>query len=131
MQTIAAASAALRDGRATSVSLVERAIEAYQRAEPALNAFITFTPDRALAEARACDDDAARGHWRGALHGIPISVKDLVDVEGTRTTAGSRVLPDTPADCDAEVVRRLLDAGAVFLGKTNLHEFAFGTTSED
>ncbi len=131
MDTIATASAALRHGRVTAVSLAEQAIEAYEREGRAINAFIAFTPERALAEARACDTDAARGHWRGALHGIPISVKDLVDVEGIRTTAGSRVLPDTPADRDAEVVRRLRAGGAVLLGKTNLHEFAFGTTSED
>lgn len=131
MDTIAASAAALRNGRATSVSLVERAIEAHAREERAINAFITFTPERALDEARACDADASRGHWRGPLHGIPISIKDLIDVAGTRTTAGSRVLPDAPADGDAEVVRRLRAGGAVFLGKTNLHEFAFGTTSED
>ena len=131
MDTIATASAALRDGRTTAVSLVETAIDAYERHGREINAFITFTPEQALAQAAACDADAARGHWRGPLHGIPISVKDLVDVDGTRTTAGSEVLPDAPADGDAEVARRLRAAGAVFLGKTNLHEFAFGTTNED
>ena len=131
MDTIATASAALRDGRTTAVSLVEAAIDAYERHGRETNAFITFTPEDALAQAAACDAGAARGHWRGPLHGIPISVKDLVDVDGTRTTAGSRVLPDTPAEGDAEVARRLRAAGAIFLGKTNLHEFAFGTTNED
>lgn len=129
--TIASASAALRRREITAVSLVERAIENHARYGAATNAFITFTPDRALDEARACDADAARGAWRGPLHGIPISVKDLIDVAGTPTTAASRVLPEAPAGRDAEVVRRLRAAGAVILGKTNLHEFAFGTTSED
>lgn len=131
MDTIASASAALRARATTAVSLVERAIDNYARYGAATNAFITFTPERALEEARACDADAARGAWRGPLHGIPISIKDLIDVAGTPTTAASRVLPDAPASRDAEVITRLRAAGAVIIGKTNLHEFAFGTTSED
>lgn len=131
MQTIASAAAALRAGTASAVGLVERAIEQHARHGKATNAFITFTPEAALDAARACDADAARGVWRGPLHGIPMSVKDLIDVEGMPTTAGSRVLPLVPAARDAEAVARLRGAGAVILGKTNLHEFAFGTTSED
>ncbi len=131
MDTIASASAALRTGGVTSVALVERAIAAYGQRGVETNAFIAFTPEQALAAAHMRDDEAARGHWRGPLHGIPVSVKDLIDIEGLPTTAGSRVLPETPAARDAELVRRLRDAGAIFLGKTNLHEFAFGTTSED
>lgn len=129
--TITAASAALRKRETTSVALVERAIGNHARLGEAINAFITFTPESALAEARACDAEASRGQWRGPLHGIPISFKDLIDIEGTPTTAGSRVLPDTPATRDAQLAARLRAAGAVSLGKTNLHEFAFGTTSED
>ena len=131
MQTITSAAAALRAGTASAVSLVEAAIDAYARQGEATNAFILFDAERALAEARACDADSIRGHWRGPLHGVPISIKDLIDVEGMPTTAASRVLPSTPAARDAEVVTRLRAAGAVILGKTNLHEFAFGTTSED
>ena len=129
--TITAASAALRRGELSATALVERAIEKYERHGAATNAFITFTPETALEEARACDAEAARGHWRGPLHGIPISYKDLIDVAGTPTTAGSRVLPDAPAARDAALTARLRGAGAISLGKTNLHEFAFGTTSED
>lgn len=131
MDFIVPASAALREGSLTAVDLVTRAIEAHARHGQSTNAFITFAPEAALDQARACDADAARGRWRGPLHGIPISIKDLIDVAGMPTTAGSRVLPDTPAARDAEVVRRLRGAGAIVLGKTNLHEFAFGTTSED
>ena len=131
MDSIASASAALRAGAVTAVTLVERAIAQHTRHGAATNAFIAFTPDQALADARACDAGAARGHWRGPLHGIPISYKDLIDVEGTVTSAGSRVLPQTPSVRDAEVAARLRAAGAISLGKTNLHEFAFGTTSED
>lgn len=131
MQTITSAAAALRAGTASAVTLVEAAIDAYARHGEATNAFILFDAERALAEARACDADGSRGHSRGPLHGIPISIKDLIDVEGMPTTAASRVLPSRPAARDAEVVTRLRAAGAVILGKTNLHEFAFGTTSED
>lgn len=131
LSSIADASTALRRRHLSAVELVQEAIAAFARHGAATNAFITFTPDAALDDARRCDADAARGHWRGALHGIPISYKDLIDVAGTVTTAGSRVLPETPAARDAEVAARLRAAGAVSLGKTNLHEFAFGTTSED
>ncbi|HUF22914.1 MAG TPA: amidase, partial [Vicinamibacterales bacterium] len=129
--TIASAAAALRGGRVSAVELVQEALAQHARHGADTNAFITFTPEAALAEARASDADAARGRWRGPLHGIPISYKDLIDVEGTVTTAGSRVLPPEPAVRDADVVSRLRAAGAISLGKTNLHEFAFGTTGED
>ena len=86
--------------------------------------------EAALADAERADSEIASGRYRGALHGIPISVKDLVDVAGTPTTAGSRVPADT-ATADAPVVRRLREAGAIIIGKTNLHEFAFGTTSDE
>ena len=131
MDSIAAAAAALRAGTLTAQELVAQAIEAHARSGSATNAFITFASESALAEARACDADAAEGRWRGSLHGIPISIKDLIDVAGMPTTAASRVLAETPAVRDAEVVKRLRGAGAVIIGKTNLHEFAFGTTSED
>jgi aspartyl-tRNA(Asn)/glutamyl-tRNA(Gln) amidotransferase subunit A len=95
-----------------------------------LRAFITVTADRALAAAALAEQDIAAGNYRGPLHGIPVSVKDLVDVAGTPTTAASRVPPRRP-DRDAPVVANLLRAGAILVGKTNLHEFAFGTTSDE
>lgn len=131
MHTIVSAAAALRAGTASAVRLVERAIDAHARHGAATNAFIAFDAKGALAEAQACDADAARGVWRGPLHGIPLSIKDLIDVAGLPTTAGSRVLPSTSAARDAEIVARLRAAGAVILGKTNLHEFALGPTNED
>src|SRR5688572_11007969 len=85
----------------------------------------------ALARARQADKEIAAGRCLGPLHGIPISLKDLIDLEGTPTTAGSLLRKDHVAAADAVVTRRLRDAGAVFVGKTNLHEFAFGTTTED
>ncbi|MEN3337630.1 MAG: aspartyl-tRNA(Asn)/glutamyl-tRNA(Gln) amidotransferase subunit [Acidobacteriota bacterium] len=95
-----------------------------------LNAFITVMRDRALADAAAAGRQIATGHYRGPLHGIPVSIKDLIDVAGTPTTSGSAVPPGHPSR-DAPIVTRLRDAGAIVVGKTNLHEFAFGTTSEE
>ena len=100
------------------------------KSEP-LHAFITVTEDEALERARALDRELAAGRCRGPLHGIPMSLKDLIDVGGVPTTAASQVRQGHVASKDALVTARLRDAGAVLVGKTNLHEFAFGTTSED
>jgi aspartyl-tRNA(Asn)/glutamyl-tRNA(Gln) amidotransferase subunit A len=96
-----------------------------------LNAFILVTADEARRQAREADRELAAGHDRGPLHGVPISLKDLLDVRGTPTTAASRVRDGHIAERDAPAVSHLRQAGAVFVGKTNLHEFAFGTTTED
>ena len=114
-----------------SEKLTENCLATIADLNPRLNAFITVTAELALAQARQADKDIAGGRRRGPLHGIPISLKDLIDLEGTLTTAGSLVRKDHVATTDAVVTRRLREAGAVFVGKTNLHEFAFGTTSED
>jgi aspartyl-tRNA(Asn)/glutamyl-tRNA(Gln) amidotransferase subunit A len=115
-----------------AVSPVELTTACLQRidARPELNAFITVMRESALADARRAEEEIGAGKYRGPLHGVPISVKDLVDVAGTPTTAGSAVPPRRP-DVDAPIVTRLREAGAVIVGKTNLHEFAFGTTSEE
>ena len=128
---IAEAAGALRSGAATAADLVETALEAIDRHNRRTNAFIRVHADEARAAARAADDERAQGLDRGPLHGIPISLKDLIDVAGQPTTAASRVLDGRVARQDAPVVTRLRRAGAVILGKTNLHEFALGTTSED
>jgi len=129
--TIADAHAQLQSGRTTSVDLVEASLLAIERDSARLNAFVRVWPERARAAAREADAERGRGLDRGPLHGIPISLKDLIDVAGEITTAGSKVLRDNVADRDATVVSRLRHAGAIFVGKTNLHEFALGTTSED
>ncbi|HEY0875659.1 MAG TPA: amidase, partial [Vicinamibacterales bacterium] len=95
-----------------------------------LNAFITVMRESALADAERAATEIAQGRYRGPLHGIPVSVKDLVDVAGTPTTSGSAVPPLNPEQ-DAPIVARLRDAGAIIIGKTNLHEFAFGTTTDE
>src|SRR3954467_14076661 len=95
------------------------------------NAFIVVDANGARAAARAVDEERRRGVDRGPLHGMPISIKDLIDVAGQPTTAGSRVRAGYVAKRDAPVVQRLREAGAVLIGKTNLHEFALGPTSEE
>ena len=90
---------------------------------------ITVTAEQALTTARELDAEQQRGKWRGPLHGIPITVKDNIDTGGIRTTAASELFKDRIPSEDAEVVRRLKNAGAVILGKTNLHEFAYGGSS--
>jgi aspartyl-tRNA(Asn)/glutamyl-tRNA(Gln) amidotransferase subunit A len=95
-----------------------------------LNAFISVMHQTAMADAAAAEREIATGQYRGALHGVPVSIKDLIDVAGTPTTSGSAVPPRHPTK-DAPIVKRLRDQGAVIVGKTNLHEFAFGTTSDE
>jgi aspartyl-tRNA(Asn)/glutamyl-tRNA(Gln) amidotransferase subunit A len=131
MTTISEVTASVAAGRITSEKLTEQCLSVIAQLNPTLNAFITVTADEALAQARTADKDIAGGRRIGPLHGIPISLKDLIDQKGVGTTAASLVRKDHVATADAVVTRRLRDAGAVFVGKTNLHEFAFGTTSED
>ena len=85
--------------------------------------------DSALAEARAAEAEILRGEWRGPLHGVPVALKDLIDTAGVRTTSASALHKDRVPERDAEVVRRLRQAGAVIVGKNNLHEFAYGGSS--
>lgn len=129
--TIAEVAPRLATGELKSEKLTEDCLSQIEALNPKLNAFITVTADEALTAARAADKDIAGGRYRGPLHGIPVSLKDLVDLKGVRTSAGSLVRKDHVATGDAIVTARLRDAGAVFVGKTNLHEFAFGTTTED
>jgi aspartyl-tRNA(Asn)/glutamyl-tRNA(Gln) amidotransferase subunit A len=129
--TIREAAAQLRSGAVRAIDLVDTSLAAIEREQPRTNAFIRIDADAARASARRVDEERARGVDRGPLHGIPISLKDLIDVAGEVTTAASRVLADRIAPKDAPVVTRLREAGAIILGKTNLHEFALGTTSED
>jgi aspartyl-tRNA(Asn)/glutamyl-tRNA(Gln) amidotransferase subunit A len=129
--TIADAAEALRTGVTSATALVEASLEAIARGNAAVNAFVSVDADAARQAARQADDERRRGIDRGPLHGIPISLKDLIDVAGQVTTAGSRVLEDRVAQQDATIVTRLRAAGAITIGRTNLHEFALGTTNED
>jgi aspartyl-tRNA(Asn)/glutamyl-tRNA(Gln) amidotransferase subunit A len=96
-----------------------------------LNAFLLVTAERALAEARAAERDLAAGRRRGPLHGVPLALKDLFDTAGLATTAGSKVLAGHVPARDAAAYERLREAGLVLVGKTQMHEFAFGTTSDN
>ncbi|MBI2723769.1 MAG: amidase [Chloroflexi bacterium] len=113
------------------VELTQTLLERIERLNPRLNAYITVTADAALAEARAAEREIAGGNYRGALHGVPIAVKDLFQTRGVRTTAGSGILSDWLPDDDATVVTKLRDAGAVSLGKLGMHEWAYGCTSDN
>ncbi|SVE50482.1 uncharacterized protein METZ01_LOCUS503336, partial [marine metagenome] len=126
---ISEAAQLVRAGQLSPVELTKACLERIERVDPALNAFITVTADAALAEARAAESELAQGRWRGPLHGIPIAFKDLVDTEGVRTTAASGLFADRVPARDAEVIRRLQEAGAVCLGKLNMHELAYGASS--
>jgi aspartyl-tRNA(Asn)/glutamyl-tRNA(Gln) amidotransferase subunit A len=129
--TIVAAAQALRAGTLRAEALTAGCLDRIAQQNSSLNAFITVTGDEAMAQAKEADREIAAGRYRGPLHGIPVSFKDLIDVRGVPTTAASRVRDGHVAGADAPLVARLREAGAVFVGKTNLHEFAFGTTNED
>jgi aspartyl-tRNA(Asn)/glutamyl-tRNA(Gln) amidotransferase subunit A len=119
----------LRKRELSPVELTRNCLTQIEKLNPTLNAFITVTAELALAQAYDAEAEILRGHWRGPLHGIPLALKDLIDTVGIRTTAASALFKDRVPTEDAEVVRRLKNAGAVLLGKQNLHEFAYGGSS--
>ncbi len=130
-ETMGEAAAALRAGRLTAVDLLDASLRVIDAHGASTHAFIRVDADVARVAAERADDEWSRGVDRGPLHGLPVSLKDLIDVAGQPTTAASRVFADRVPAHDAPVTTRLKDAGAVLLGKTNLHEFAMGTTCED
>jgi aspartyl-tRNA(Asn)/glutamyl-tRNA(Gln) amidotransferase subunit A len=123
------AAAELRAGNVSSVELTTAALERIQRLDPKLNAFLTVTAGPALDQARRADEELREGHDRGSLHGIPIALKDLFLTRGVRTTGGSKLYEHYVPEIDAAVVERLTAAGAVLMGKLNMHELAYGITS--
>ena len=127
--TLAEASAAIAKGEVSPLELTRACVEVVEAADPAVRAFITFDPARALDQAGELTEELVRSRPRSRLHGIPISIKDLIDVADLPTTAGSRLLRDNIANSDAPVVAGLRRAGAVILGKTNTQEFAYGVVT--
>jgi aspartyl-tRNA(Asn)/glutamyl-tRNA(Gln) amidotransferase subunit A len=123
---LSTASQEVQKKRVSPLDLTEACLARIEKLNPVLNAFITVTAESALEEAKRAETEIARGEWKGPLHGIPLAVKDLAETAGVRTTAGSAVLEHFVPSEDAEVVRRLRKAGAILLGKLNLHEFAYG-----
>jgi aspartyl-tRNA(Asn)/glutamyl-tRNA(Gln) amidotransferase subunit A len=128
-ESIVGTSELLRKGSLSPVELTTDCLARIEKLNPKLNAFTTVTAESALAEARQAESEIRRGDWRGPLHGVPLALKDLIDTAGVRTTAASWLFKDRIPTADAEVVRRLRAAGAVLLGKQNLHEFAYGGSS--
>src|SRR4051794_37793082 len=114
-QSISDLSRALQSRTLTASELVERCLTQIAQRDPDINAYITVFADQARADARAVDAEIAAGRYRGPLHGIPISLKDLIDVEGVSTTAASRVRQNHVAGADAPIVTRLRDAGAIIV----------------
>lgn len=131
--TIGELSRKIRDRSISPVELTHDCLARIEKVNPTLNAFITVTAESALERARVAEREIYRGQYLGPLHGIPIGIKDIMDVAGVRTTAASAVFSTPPGDRvateDAQVVRRLRCGGAIILGKQNLHEFAYGGSS--
>jgi aspartyl-tRNA(Asn)/glutamyl-tRNA(Gln) amidotransferase subunit A len=130
-QTITSLATALQSREVSAEAVVDACLARIVERDTSINAFITVLADDAREAARAADREIAAGRYRSRLHGVPISIKDLFDVRGTTTTAASRVRQHHRAEVDAITVARLREAGAIIVGKTNLHEFALGTTNED
>jgi len=129
--TILEAAAALRARKISSVELTQLSLQRMARLEPQLNAFITPTEDLAVERALRADDELARGIDLGPLHGIPIAFKDVFSTKDVRTTCGSKLFADYVPGRDAAVVEALLGGGAVMMGKLNMHELAYGITSNN
>jgi aspartyl-tRNA(Asn)/glutamyl-tRNA(Gln) amidotransferase subunit A len=129
--TIQEAARALRSRQVSSLELTNGCIDQIEKQNPGLNAFITVTAEGARTRAQELDRELAAGRDRGPLHGIPIAHKDLIWTKGVRTTSGSKLFANFVPDSDAPVARKLAEAGTVMVGKTGLHELAYGVTSEN
>jgi aspartyl-tRNA(Asn)/glutamyl-tRNA(Gln) amidotransferase subunit A len=127
--TLAEAASRISTGDLSPVELTQAVLERIETLNPKTNAFITVTADHAMRQAETAEAAVKKGEALGPLHGIPVSLKDLIDTAEISTTAASLVMADRVPTQDASVWRRLKDAGAILVGKTNLHEFAFGVTN--
>ena len=121
----------IRDRKVSPVEVVEAHLARIDALEPQLNSFITLVPERALAAARQAEQEIGSGRYRGPLHGVPLALKDLYYVKGIRNTSGSRLYDDFVPDYDCTIAARFREAGAILLGKLNLHQFAYGPTGEN
>jgi aspartyl-tRNA(Asn)/glutamyl-tRNA(Gln) amidotransferase subunit A len=127
--TLKQASDAIRARKVSPVELTEACLARMKTYNPKTNAWITMMHEQAMAQAKVLEKEQAAGKLRSPLHGIPIGLKDNIDTAGTRTTAGSKTLAGNVPTEDAEATRRLLEAGAIIVGKANMHIFAAGATS--
>lgn len=129
--TVADAAELLRTKELSPVDYAKALIARVEAHDGKLNAFLRFTPELAIEDARRAEAEIMRGGWRGPLHGVPYGLKDIVDYAGLPTTCHSRILQDNVAASDAVVAQKLRTAGAVFMGKLSTHEFAIGGPSFD
>ena len=129
--TIVTAGKLLSHGQISAVELTQFFLDRIQKFDARLHSFITVAHDRALAAAKAADDEILAGAWRGPLHGIPFAVKDVYDVAGLVTTGGSKAFARNPARCTATAVARLEAAGAILLGKLATHELTHGGVDDE
>jgi aspartyl-tRNA(Asn)/glutamyl-tRNA(Gln) amidotransferase subunit A len=129
--TIHEAASLLKQKEISPVELTQSHLRRIQQYDQRLNSFITLTPELALQQARQAEMEIMQGTYKGALHGIPLALKDLYETQGIRTTAGSIFFADYIPEADAAVVQKLKEAGAVILGKSNMHEIALGVTNEN
>jgi aspartyl-tRNA(Asn)/glutamyl-tRNA(Gln) amidotransferase subunit A len=129
--TVVEAAERLRSKQLSPVEYTKALIDRVERHDGKLNAFLRFTPELALEDAKRAEAEITRGQWRGTLHGVPYGLKDIIDYAGLPTTAHSKILKDNVAKTDAPVAQRLKAAGGVFMGKLSTHEFAIGGPSFD
>jgi aspartyl-tRNA(Asn)/glutamyl-tRNA(Gln) amidotransferase subunit A len=120
----------LKNKQLSPVELTKKTLVEIKKKDPSLNSFITIMEEEAVEQARNAEKEIMNGQYKGALHGIPIGLKDLIFTKGTRTTAGSEIYKDFIPSYDAEVVTRMKDSGVVVTGKLNMHEFAYGITGD-
>jgi aspartyl-tRNA(Asn)/glutamyl-tRNA(Gln) amidotransferase subunit A len=121
----------IKKGEISPVELTLAHLQRIQQLDSKLNAFITLTPELALQQARQAEKEIQHGDYKGVLHGIPLGLKDLFETQGIRTTAGSAFFADYIPETDAAIVQKLRNAGAIVLGKLNMHEIALGVTNEN
>jgi aspartyl-tRNA(Asn)/glutamyl-tRNA(Gln) amidotransferase subunit A len=129
--SLADVGALIRSKQVSPVEVTDAALARIEQLNLRLNAFWTVTAELAREQARAAETEIAKGEYRGPLHGVPVGLKDLIYTKGIRTTAGSKIFADFVPDYDATVVEKLRDAGAVIVGKTALHEFAYGISNDN
>jgi aspartyl-tRNA(Asn)/glutamyl-tRNA(Gln) amidotransferase subunit A len=127
--TISELSELIRTKKISPVEITRLMLQRIDKFNPVLNAYITVTSEQAMKSAQDAEKEIQQGKWRGVLHGVPVALKDLFDTAGVKTTAASGLFKDRVPEEDAEVVRKLKAAGAVLLGKLNMHEFAYGGSS--
>ncbi len=119
----------IKEKKVSPTQIVKGCLARIERLNPTLNAFITVTAEQALRQAAEAEAEIKSGNWKGHLHGIPVAVKDMFDTAGIKTTAAFEYFKDRVPKKDAEVVNKLKEAGAIIIGKTNMHQLAMGTTS--